>query len=71
MMQRMDRQNAGLAATWTRYRQPVDLVYFEEFSNLGLASRAAVKRWSEKPADHSLKKIAFAVDSRSSHSTPQ
>jgi predicted GIY-YIG superfamily endonuclease len=26
------RHNAGLAATWTKARLPVELVYFEEFS---------------------------------------
>jgi predicted GIY-YIG superfamily endonuclease len=29
---RVERHNAGCAATWTKVRLPVELVYFEEFS---------------------------------------
>lgn len=45
---RIDRHNAGLAATWTRNRRPVELVYFEAFANLDLALRRERqwKRWA-------------------------
>jgi predicted GIY-YIG superfamily endonuclease len=56
---RIDRHNAGRAATWTKARLPVELAYFEAFSTIDEAIRRERqwKRWT-----HAKKEALIAGD---------